>query len=327
MRENIDIYLDENFGKLYEKVEHGKAEIFRYEDENGIIENQFLKREIDIEIAGKKYYDLVTPYGYGGPFIEKLIGNKEELLRGFEKAFSEYCMKNNIVSEFVRFHPVVKNHEDFEEMYNAQYMRKVAITKLDEEDPVQNQFGKYCRKKIRQVLKKGVTYKVTKAPEHIDKFKEIYYDTMDRNNATDYYYFDDEYFNNILKYYRENLIFIEAFLEEKVIATEICFVANGVIYAHLAGTLHEYLDYSPAYILNYAIVTWGIENGYKIFFQGGGRTNSEDDSLYEFKKRFAGLYDGEFYIGKKIWNEDVYKKLCDLRNVDINEEFFPAYRK
>ena len=36
-----DIYFEENYGKLYEITENGKAQIFKYEDENGIITNQF----------------------------------------------------------------------------------------------------------------------------------------------------------------------------------------------------------------------------------------------------------------------------------------------
>ena len=32
-------------------------------------------------------------------------------------------------------------------------------------------------------------------------------------------------------------------------------------------------------------------------------------------------------IIKKIWNEEIYNKLCDIKNVDKNESFFPAYRK
>jgi len=32
-----DIYFDKNYGKLYEKIEYGKAGIFKYEDEYGVI--------------------------------------------------------------------------------------------------------------------------------------------------------------------------------------------------------------------------------------------------------------------------------------------------
>ena len=323
----MDLYFDENYGKLYEKIENGKAEIFEYKDENGKITNQFLIRKIPDKIEGKEYFDIVTPYGYGGSIIENLIGDKEKLLQRYQEEFSKYCLENNIVSEFVRFHPIVKNYEDFGKMYNAKYMRKTLITKLQEDDPVQNQFGKSCRKNIRQALNKGVTYKITQKPDNIDSFKDIYYSTMDRNSATDYYYFDDEYFNNLLKYFKSNIIFIEAIFENKVIAAGLYFTYKDIIHIHLSGTLTEFLYLSPAYILRYAVTLWGKENGYKLIHHGGGRSNSEEDTLYLFKKNFAKLYDTDFYIGRKIWNTDIYNKLCNLKCVDVNEEFFPAYRK
>ncbi len=323
----MDLYFDENYGKLYEKIENGKAEIFEYKDENGKITNQFLIRKIPDKIEGKEYFDIVTPYGYGGSIIENLIGDKEKLLQRYQEEFSKYCLENNIVSEFVRFHPIVKNYEDFGKMYNAKYMRKTLITKLQEDDPVQNQFGKSCRKNIRQALNKGVTYKITQKPDNIDSFKDIYYSTMDRNSATDYYYFDDEYFNNLLKYFKSNIIFIEAIFENKVIATGLYFTYKDIIHIHLSGTLTEFLYLSPAYILRYAVTLWGKENGYKLIHHGGGRSNSEEDSLYLFKKNFAKVYDTDFYIGRKIWNQEIYDKLCILKNIDKNEEFFPAYRK
>lgn len=326
MKETIDLYFDENYGKLYEKIENGIAQIFTYEDENGKITNQFLKREIPEKIDEKTYYDLVTPYGYGGPVIE-FANNKEQLLKNFEKEFEKFCIENNVVSEFVRFHPIIKNYENFEKMYNAEYMRKTLITKLDEEDPVTNQFGKSCRKNIRQAINRGVNYKVTKAPETIGSFRDIYYSTMDRNNASDYYYFTDEYFNDILKYYKENVLLVEAMYEGKVIAAGLYFIYKDVIHIHLSGTLNEYLFLSPAYVLRYAVTLWGIENGYKLIHHGGGRSNSEDDSLYLFKKNFAKIHDADFYIGKKIWNKEIYNKLCEIKNVNLNESFFPAYRK
>ena len=39
MSKNLDLYFDKNYGKLYEKADQGKQEIFVYEDENGKITN------------------------------------------------------------------------------------------------------------------------------------------------------------------------------------------------------------------------------------------------------------------------------------------------
>ena len=328
MEKSIDLYFDENYGKLYEKIEKGKAEIFKFENEDGKITNQFLIREIPEKVNGKTYYDIVTPYGYGGPIINYLKGNKENLLKEFEKNFKKYAEERNIVSEFVRFHPIKENAIDMKPIYNSTYMRKTLITKLDEEDVVKKQISKSARKNIRQALNKGVIYKITEKPNDISVFKNIYYSTMDRNHATDYYYFDDEYFQNILNYYKENLILIEAIFEGKTIAAGIYFIYNDIIHIHLSGTLTEYLYLSPAYIVRYALILWGIEhnNKYKIIHHGGGRSNSEEDSLYLFKRNFAKLYDVDFYVGKKIWNKEIYDELCNMKNIE-DDGFFPAYRK
>lgn len=323
-----DIYFDKNYGKLYENIEKGKVVIFSFQTKNGNITNQFIKREIPTKISNKKYYDIITPYGYGGPIINKCKGNKEDLLKEYEKNFSQYCEENNIVSEFVRFHPILNNAIDFKKIYNATCIRKTLGTNLEKYDnPIIEEFSKSCRKNIKQAINKGITYIITESPDNIEVFKKIYYSTMDRNNATEYYYFGDEYFNNILKYFKEHIILVEAIFDGKTIACGLYFIYNKTIHIHLSGTLSEYLYLSPAYILRYAVTLWGKENGYKLIHHGGGRSNAEDDSLYLFKKQFAKNTNFDFYIGKKIWNEEIYRKLCIEKKVDLKDDFFPAYRK
>lgn len=323
-----DIYFEENYGKLYENIEKGKIKIFKYEDKNGRLSNQFLIREIPIKVDGQVYYDITTPYGYGGPIIEECNENKGELLQGYKELFKKYCYENNIVSEFVRFHPLFNNAKEMESIYHPVYNRHTLGTNLkDFEDPVQSEFSKSCRKNIRRKLEMGMTYRVTTNPTDFTKFKKCYYSTMERNEATDYYYFNDEYFEKIHKYYGNNTILVETIYNNETIAAGLYYVYNGIIHIHLSGTLKEYLHLSPAYILRYGVTIWGKENGYKLIHHGGGRSSSEEDSLYLFKKQFAKNTNFEFYLGKKIWNEDIYNKLCEKANVSKDEEFFPAYRK
>lgn len=324
-----DIYFEPNFGKLYEKVEKGICKNWKYEGPEGIVNHQFILREIPIETE-TRWYDIVTPYGYGGPVISKISEGyeKKELVSAFEKAFEEYCIKNKIVSEFVRFHTIVGNAYDFKEVYNAECIRHTVGTNLKTyEDPVVSEFSKNCRRNIRKALNNGVTYRVTPQPQHIDSFKEVYYSTMDRNNAGDYYYFEDEYFEKCMEWFGEELLFVEALYEEKVIAAGLYFISNKTIHIHLSGTLSEYLYLSPAYILRYAATLWGKEHGYEIIHHGGGRSNSPEDSLYKFKKQFGKNTEFEFFVGRKIWNQEMYGKLCDISGNDKNGEFFPAYRK
>ena len=65
----IDIYFEPKYGKLYEEMENGTCEVFEHRSSIGIVNHMFIKREIPITIDNTTYYDLVTPYGYGGPLI------------------------------------------------------------------------------------------------------------------------------------------------------------------------------------------------------------------------------------------------------------------
>ncbi|HZJ68461.1 MAG TPA: GNAT family N-acetyltransferase, partial [Candidatus Eisenbacteria bacterium] len=251
-----------------------------------------------------------------------------QLVRYFKEDFADYCKKNNIVSEFVRFHPLVRNAKKFKGMYEVKYSRQTVGTNLKKyDDPFQEEFSRSCRKNVRRALREGVSYKVTAAPDNIDSFKEIYYQTMDRNNANEYYYFDDQYFSQCLKYFKSNLLIVKAIYDDKTIAMGFYFIYDKTIHIHLSGTLNDYLYLSPAYILRYAVTQWGKENGYDLIHHGGGRSGRAKDSLYLFKKQFGANTSFDFFLGKKIWNTGMYEKLCLERGVDANIEFFPAYRE
>ena len=323
-----DLYFHENYGRLYEEMENGSCEIFEFSHSLGTIKHVFIKREIPAEVHGKTYYDIVTPYGYGGPLIVSCVpGGQRELTEKFAEAFREYCRQNDIVSEFIRFHPVLANADNFVDCYQVSYIRNTVGTKLREyDDPVQKEFSKSTRKNIRKALEADVEYRFTLNPQDITEFKAIYHRTMERNNADSYYYFDDAYFDKLLEYFGDTILMVEVLYEGQVIGIGLNYVYGDNIHTHLSGTLEEYHHLSPAYILQYALVVWGKENGYELIHDGGGRTNSLDDKLYMFKKQFGKNTTFKFYVGRKVWNSEVYDQLCEAAGAEKETEYFPAYR-
>ncbi len=323
-----DIYFEQGYGKLYENHEGGTCEIFEFNNAVGSVYHMFIKRLIPITVNGSPYYDIVTPYGYGGPLIKECKkGFEDKLVNEFMKQFESYCNDNNIVSEFIRYHPVIGNVKEFKNYYNVTYIRNTVGTNLAEfEDPVQAEFSKSCRKDVRRALKKGVSYKVLEKPKDVSEFQKFYYSTMKRNKASEYYYFDEEYFNRCVEQFSDHLLLVQAIYEEQPIAMGFYFIYDRTIHMHLSGTLSEFLHLSPAYILKYGVTLWGKEKGYELIHHGGGRTNDPEDSLYKFKKQFGKNTEFMFYVGKKIWNTDIYRQLCQMKNVEEDMEFFPAYR-
>ena len=321
-----DIYFEPDYAELYE-TEENRAVEYRFECEYGFITNLFLKRQIDIKLPDEvQYYDIVTPYGYGGPVIH-WTNDKEKLIQAYMDDFGRYTEKEHIIAEFVRFHPILGNGVDFKEVYKSIFDRKTVGTNLTYDDVVAKEFSKHKRKDIRKALKNPeIRYEVTENPSTLQDFLKIYYSTMDRDKADDYYYFKPDYFQAMLEKFREHITAGRVFLGDQLIAMGVYFRYGKYLHAHLSGTLSEYLDYSPANILKYALAVYGHENGYEVIHYGGGTSRSPENGVYKFKKEFGKNTEFDFYIAKKVWNEEIYKQICSTVGADVNSDFFPAYR-
>lgn len=332
----FDIYFEDKYGSLYERGPDEVFDKFILKNEYGCITNKFIKRVIpkQIEESSELYYDIVTPYGYGGPIIESLRSQEEKnkLIESYETEFKKYARDNNIIAEFVRFHPIAKNSEDFDSVYEIRANRTTFGTDLSQEDPISYDFSPSARKKIRKILKKHrISYEYDEHPKDLSDFKKIYYSTMERKFATDEYYFDDKYFNNLIKFFPDNLVTVKIFLnhedEDKLIGMGLYFKYGKLLHTHLSGTLTEFIKISPAYILKQALVEYGLDNGYELIHYGGGKTSAEDDSLKEFKQRFGQHTQFVFSTGTRIWNSKKYNEYCETTGNVEETDFFPAYRK
>ena len=105
---NFDVYYLSGYVKAFKIHNDGEPLLFHYEEEGIRGINVVMKRDISNceyfkNITSKNtYFDLATPYGYGGWILEGDFAKKQMLFSEYES----WCIKNNIVSEFVRFHPV-----------------------------------------------------------------------------------------------------------------------------------------------------------------------------------------------------------------------------
>ena len=323
----MDIYFTPEWGILNQYIESGKPKIFECKTEFGIIRNQFILRNIPNLVEKKQYYDIASPYGYGGPYIVFCEdGRKNDLIKQYEEQFCLFCCENDIVSEFVRFHPIVKNYIDFKEIYDAQFDRHTVGTNLEYcLDPIKEEFSKSARKCIRRALNAGITWDVIESPTDVSEFINIYYSTMERDNAKDFYYFPEKYFEKCVELFGNHIILVRALFEGKAIAEGLYLTSGDTIHAHLSGTLKDYIHMSPAYIIKYATALWGKDHGYKLIHYGGGTSSNPKNSLFQYKCKFTKSTLFDFYIGKKIWNQEIYAKLIDLTGKK-DTSFFPAYR-
>lgn len=330
---NYDIYYLSNYVKAFKIHGDGEPLLFFYEDENMSAINIVMKRDIATderfteELPPNTFFDISTPYGYGGFLIEGTIN--DDSLQALNYEYSSLCSAEGIISEIVRFHPVLNNGEDVNELYDVCKLGKTITVTLSSQNEIWNNLNTNKKRWIKKTTESGVKVYWGKSQELFNKFKTMYNETMKKNNAKEYYFFNEDFYKSILYDMEDYSSIFYAVYEEEIIGMVLAIYENGKIHHHFSSSDIKFQHLAPSNLLMYEIARWGNANGFNTFHLGGG-VGSKEDSLYEFKKGFNKNSDTTFSIGKKIFNEEKYQYLMEMRkrdcNFDKSSSFFPQYR-
>ena len=273
-------------------------------------------------------FDSVTPYGYGGVLFE---GNStEENRAAFWKEYLTKMEEEHIVDNFVRYHPVLKNAEPMKSISNVIDLGKTIAFDLTSPEIIWENIISKNRNMIRKAEKNGIEIKHGKDLALFEDFRRIYNATMEKDNAEEYYFFGEKFYESIHNDLHDNYEMFYAVYEGKTIAMSIMLFANKQMHYHLSGSMMEYRNLAPSNLLLYKAAVWGCEQGYTSFHLGGG-VGSGEDNLYKFKAAFNKNSDYQFSIGKQIFDQSKYDELVALRakkDILFNQEskYFPLYR-
>ena len=323
----------------YVSVFYGNGDGIPYlaylEGKNGYIYNIFMKRKINDDKCFKnikleeEYFDIMTPYGYGGVKIRGKIDDKEK--KEFFYQFENYCKSNNIISEFIRLTPWINNYEIYSNQdYDIIRNSTTIYIKLENEEQIWNDFESKCRNKIKKAINNNLIVKSGFDSKRMKEFMNIYYDTMKRDSANDYYFFKDSFFKCIENNLKNNAKIFTVYLQKRPISSTIIIYSGQNAHYHLSGTLSEYMNLGANNLLLYEVSKYMCKMGFKKLHLGGGY-GGDNSSLLTFKKSFNKNGNLDFYIGKKIFDDVKYKKLVNIRKEisdisDKEKSFFPVYR-
>ncbi|UHA71970.1 lipid II:glycine glycyltransferase FemX [Paenibacillus sp. 481] len=325
-----DVYFTADYCRIYEHHLEGQAQLFVYRQDDDFICYPYLLRDIstlpfmDQLHFGSGAQDITTPYGYGGPICN--VQQKErraELFRQFEHEFDAYCQEQHIVTEFVRFHPLLRNWHDYTAV-EPTFSRHTAFIDLSlNEAEICKHYSRNKRNQIRRAREDGLAVQ-HRSIDEIDDFLALYYATMDHCRAQPYYYFSRSFMERTCAYLAEHIALMEVTFAGEVIVS--CLVMHYGDYAHyhLMGLNREKVRYSPVNILVHEAALWAKRLGCKWFHLGGGATG--DDSLYRFKREFNERTQAEFYVGRRIRRPDMYQALIERSAHRETGHFFPFYR-
>lgn len=321
-----DIYYLKEYASLY--LEEGEK-LFEFDYQNGSDRLYSLSVKRPIERIGDApvdddYYDLETAYGYGGYY-----STSED--QGFlEKALNVYhqqCMDERIIAEFVRFHP----YNPFP-LANNGYLDFLALDRqtvsIDLTLPKAQRWLGYSST-TRNILRKAEPNLVFRESEDIDGFMHLYQSTMEKNNASSFYFFSRGYYEKLLamKYVKLFAVMHDGH------AINMSFVLFGsnLAHYHLSANDINFSKLNGNYFLLDSVCDYAKLNHPEIseFHLGGGRTNLQADSLLAFKSKFSNIRNN-FYIAGKIFNRAIYQQyteaLLELRPELKSAKFFLKYR-
>lgn len=267
-------------------------------------------------IKKNEYFDWTTPYGYGGPLTEGSISPVWML--DFMEELTYWCRKHQIVSQFFRFHPLLQNQKVLEGISDIIYLKKTVYIDTEDKETIFKNMTPNNRNMVRKALKNEIEI-VTDHGERIEDFIKIYMATMKKNGAKDYYYFEREYFDSIIRDMCSNLVFFYAMYQGLPISASIFFYNDKYMHYHLSGTLPEYRKLAAANLLLSKAADWAADHGIKRFHLGGGV--EIEDSLLTFKRHFNrnGLLN--YCIGRTIFNQDDYNYLVELKENNTPFEY------
>ena len=165
----------------------------------------------------------------------------------------------------------------------------------------------------------------------MEAFIPLYFATMAKNKASDYYYFSPDYFERIQNLDGCRLILMNALLEGKLIGSAMFLLCGDYMHYHLSATDPDYYSYAANNAILAGAAEYGRAHGKKWLHLWGGVSASEKDPLFKFKRNFGRMDKNlkDFYMGKAVFLPDEYAQLCAIALEQGIEPggFFPAYRK
>lgn len=329
-----EVYFLPEYYKLYEN-DDVEAQCFVYEDKGKIVLYPYLKTAVNCGLKlelDRRYYDIEGAYGYNG-----VITNTDDrtFLGEFADVFMDFCNRENIIAEFMRFNPILRN-QAFSTYMDIEMVNKNIVVDLTmaSEDIWAKSYEHCVRKNVKKAKDNNLYVESYLGSElagrRLNEFLKLYYLTMDRNKADRFYYFDQSYFNNLCTLLGKNSFFFFALLGGKVISCELVVFNCKTAYSFLGGTLAEYFPLRPNNLLKHEIISKLKRLNFTSYCLGGG--SRLGDSTYRYKKTFSKNGTVDFYIGKKIHNKKVYCQICNAwensfpQKAQIYKNYFLKYK-
>lgn len=275
--------------------------------------------------APASWSDAASPYGYSSALF---VGGGEWPLRAV-KAFVRTCAERDIISVFVRLHPLLfvpAAALDFAGI-RVTHGNTVHVDLTVPEHTLHAQLRNDHRLRIRRLYAQKFNVAIDDW-SLFDRFMQIYWEAMRHLGADQYYFFPAGYFRELREALGPRLHLLSVIAPDCSVAAAGLFTeTNGIAQFHLSGTAQEHQRSAPSKLMLDSAITWSRATGNRVLHLGGG-VGSREDGLYEFKAGFSRLR-SPFQTWRVVCDPTRYSELLGTSGAlnPLADGFFPAYRK
>lgn len=301
-----DTYFTPDYYSLYQNYGDGEAQCFVFEKDGNIALYPFLKNPITplgYELD-KEYYDIQGAYGYNG-----LVASTDDVafISEFWKEFDAYCQEKDIIAEFMRFHPLMRNYRLGEGHFKLIHDRNTVYLDLTQtEETIFQGFEKSTRKHILKAEKTIEIRPAQYSEENVEIFNRIYRENMEHVRSIPYLFFSLEHFRNMFQ--MDDIEFFIAYQDDIPIACYSGLVSKEYYGNYLRASLTEYNKTGVNTLMYWSMIKSAKAHGCHYVHFGGGTSGNPDNSLLKYKMNFSQTL-SEFWIGKKIHNQKIYDEV------------------
>ncbi len=327
---NGDIYMYPEYLAAEDAGTDGTIVLCRFDCAHGSVLHAMLVRPIGAADPKAMRFDAISPFEYGGPILSAPTGRSpQRLIAAAQAALSELCERLGVVSEFVRFNPVLGNHAGWRGHYKIRKSCDNVVVDLT--SGTENIFANYSesqRRNIRLARRDRISIETaTPSPSACQAFLDIYRATMNRLGADTSYYFSEQYFETL---FRMNSSFLGCYRAisgaGEDLAALLVISAGNTAHSHLMGTSARGLKTKAGSLLYHEAILDLKTKGIEIFHLGGAAPSQT--GVMDFKARFSPMR-RPYHVGTHIYDHDAYRALCaraGLADDTGAEGFFPTYR-
>lgn len=269
-------------------------------------------------VPGSCDFDLTSVYGYAGPLVRDIAISEAAV-----SAILQRMSETGAISLFSRMHPLFSDR--LAKAHRGSELGHVVVMPVDGGLDTMRGYRGSHRREIVNAARNGVEVHQQSGPAAIADFHRIYSEAMSDLDASQYYFFDQEYISSLCRSTDFRSIMLFASVDGLTIAGSIFTLTGEVMQYYLSGGLRSHRKLAPSKAIIAEAHRQAAGLGATKILLGGG-LGSRQDALLTFKQGFSPDT-ARFSVTRKVFNQTRYIALCKARGVEADGGgHFPAYR-